>query len=163
MRLDSGLKTGWCAPETVLFGCPPGDELPPPRQQGAAFCRLCGGPGAWGRTHGVSNMRPGAGIEASRRGQWARRLGKVARLTGIHHHDRQARGRQRGDHGPLVSPRSFEPHELRSDLLESHDAGGEPLVIVGDYPAFCRGAESQSSLGFGDITATKPLGPQPHS
>jgi hypothetical protein len=108
-------------------------------------------------------MRQGAGIEASRLGQLARRLGNVARLTGIHHHDRQARCRQRGDHGPLVSPRSFEHHELRSDLLESHDEGGDPLILVGDYPAFSRGTESNISWGVGDINANKHLGQHTHS
>jgi hypothetical protein len=57
MRLDLRVETAWRAPEPVLFGCPHGDEVPTPRQQGAELRRLRVGPGVWRGTHGVGQMR----------------------------------------------------------------------------------------------------------
>jgi hypothetical protein len=140
LRRDIRLETAWRAPEAVLFGGPPGDAWPTPRQQGASLLRLGVGQGAWRWTHGIGNMRQGASLEDIRLGQLSRGCGTVARWTGIDHHDAQTRRRQRSHDSPLVAPGGFEPHELRGHRWESRDESSAPRVIMSDRPTFACGA-----------------------
>ena len=111
MGLDVRLQPWGGTPEAVLFGRPHGDQLPPPRQQGAEFVGLGVRQGPGGRPHRLGKMGQGARIERIRLGQLPGGLGKVTRLAGIDHRHGQPCRRQRRHHGPLVAPRGFEHNQ----------------------------------------------------
>jgi hypothetical protein len=112
---------------------------------------LCVRQGPEGRPHRLGDMGPRAGVEGIRLGQLSGRLGKGARLTGIHHRHGQPRRCQRRHHGPLVAPRGFEDNQGGQQGLQSCDQGGHPGLIVGHGPPFTRGSQSHIQLGFRDI------------
>jgi len=141
--------------EAVLCRRPHGDEWPASRQQGAPFLRRRVRQGARRRTHGVGNVRQGAGIEAIRLGQWAGGFGKVARVAGIDDHDRQTHRGQGSDHGPLIAPGRFEHHAGRGHRLELRYEGGKPRLIIRDRPAVPRRTHGHIELGFGHSNTDK--------
>ena len=102
--------------------------------------------------------------EGSRFGQRPGGCGKVADLRGIHHRDEESSRGQRRDHGPLAAPSGFKRDERGLHGLESRHEGGDPKVIVGHGPAFARGLQGHSELGFGDVNTNQSLwGRPPHS
>jgi len=102
-------------------------------------------------------MCQGMGVKTIRLGQLARGFGKVTRLAGIDDHDGQAHRGQRGNHGALVAPGRFEHNELRGNLLQSRDEGGDPCIIIGDRPTFSGGTHGDIELGFRYINTDKEL------
>ena len=135
MGLDVRLEPRGRTPEAVLFGGPPGDQWPPPRQQGTKLAGLGVRQRPGHRADGLSNMHEGPRVERIRLGQLSGGPSNVTRVAGIDHPDGQARCRPLGHHGPLIVPGRFEHHERRGDLLESRDEEGDPRVIIGDRPA----------------------------
>jgi hypothetical protein len=139
-RRDSRLETAWRAPEAVLFGRPQREAWPTPPEQGTERGGLGVGQGTRPRTPRLSNMGHGACVAGIGVGQRPGRVGNVAGLARIDHRERQARRRQRGDHGPLIAPSRFAHQAGGLRGLERRDEGGEPRVISGDRPACSRGA-----------------------
>jgi hypothetical protein len=93
MGLDVCLEPWGGTSEAVLFGCPHGDQLPPPRQEGAEFIGLGVRQGPGCRTHRLGKMGQDPGIEGICLGQLPGGFGKVASLAGIDHcHGQSGRG-----------------------------------------------------------------------
>jgi hypothetical protein len=103
-------------------------------------------------------VRQGAGIADIRLGQLTGRVGHVARLAGIDHHDRQTHRCQGSDHGPLIAPGGFEHKEARGHRRELRDEGGNPRLIIRDRPALPSRTHGNLELGLGHIHTYKALG-----
>jgi hypothetical protein len=157
MGLDIRVPPWGRIPPTMLFGRPPRDQLPPPRQPGAQFVGLGVRQGPGGRAHGRGEMGQGARLERLRLGQLSSRLGQVTRLAGIDQRDCQSRCRQRRHHGPLGAPRGFEDHQGGLQGLEARHQGGNPGVIVDHGPTRSGGPQGDIEVGFGDSDTNKTL------
>jgi hypothetical protein len=118
MGLNVGSQATRRVPAAALFGSPPRDELPPPRQEGPQGCRL--GLGAWPprRPDRVGKVGECAGISGIGCGQLAGRFGKITRLAGVGYHHRQTRSGEGGYHRPLEAAGGLEPDERGVHPLE---------------------------------------------
>jgi hypothetical protein len=157
MSLDVGPQATWRVLQAVLLGRPHGDELPPPRQEGAQLFRLRLRKGAGQRAHGLGKVGHSAGIEGICFGSLPGGFRTVPYRPGIDHNQGEGRCRQRGHHGALGAPCSFEHNELRSARLEAWDQGANPWRIMRDCPAFACGAQGNIKLCLRNIDTNKDL------
>jgi hypothetical protein len=157
MGFDVGPQATRRVLQAVLFGRPPGNELPPPRQEGSPLFGLRVRERTRRRPYRLGKVGHGTGIEAIGLGQLPSRFRKVPDWAGIHHHEGQGRRRQCRHHGPVVAARGFEHNERGLYGLEPGDEGRNPRLIVRHCPAFPHGPQGDIELRFGYIYTNKDL------
>ncbi|GJG89858.1 hypothetical protein tb265_50390 [Gemmatimonadetes bacterium T265] len=94
-----------------------------------------------------------ARVDVVRLRELAGRFGEVAHLARVRDHHRELRGRERGDHGELVSARCFQDHEGGRAAGEALDECANPRVRVRDRPGRPARPDRHHQLAFRDIDA----------
>ena len=122
--------------EPIAFGGQHVEELAAPREEGLEG--LGGGIGqeTRRRVHALGKERQDLGVDVIRLGELAGPACKVAHMTRIGDHQREAGGGQGGDHRAFVAAGGFEDDEGDGQRLEAAGERGEAGLIVADGPRF---------------------------